>query len=163
MFVDTSVENLEPIQPDTIGASSAVPSPQIENTLEKLMYLLILLIFQTTCYFLTKIFLTHLQAPNSWALTYSFNFKEYIDEDEISSSAISSKETLSEEIKNWLKDMLPMLKKNIADLVQDADPVRRTFLAIKDNLPLNLAKVLTPLSNIVDQAPRVKKGSEKPS
>ena len=50
-----------------------------------------------------------------------------------------------------------MLKKNIADLVQDADPVRRTFLAIKDNLPLNLAKVLTPLSNIEDQAPRVKR------
>jgi len=49
-----------------------------------------------------------------------------------------------------------MLKKNIADLVQDADPVRRTFLAIKDNLPLNLAEVLTPLSNIEDQAPRVK-------
>ena len=50
-----------------------------------------------------------------------------------------------------------MLKKNIADLVQDADPVRRTFLAINDNLPLNLAKVLTPLSNIEDQAPRVKR------
>ena len=50
-----------------------------------------------------------------------------------------------------------MLKKNIADLVQDVDPIRRTFLAIKDNLPLNLAKVLTPLSNIEDQAPRVKR------
>ena len=97
------------------------------------------------------------------ALSYSFNFEEYIDEDEISSSAISSKEVLSEETKNRLKDMLPMLKKDIADLVQDADPVRRTFLAIKGNLPSNLAKVLTPLSNIVDQAPRVKKGSEKPS
>ena len=45
------------------------------------------------------------------ALSYSFNFEEYIDEDEISSSAISSKETLSEEIKNRLKDMLPMLKR----------------------------------------------------
>ena len=56
-----------------------------------------------------------------------------------------------------------MPKKDIADLFQDADPVRRTFLAIKGNLPSNLAKVLTPLSNIVDQAPRVKKGSEKPS
>ena len=53
--------------------------------------------------------------------------------------------------------MLPMLKKDIANLVQDADPVRRTFLAIKGNLPLDLAKVLTPLSNIEDQAPRVKR------
>ena len=106
MFADTSVESLEQIQPDIIGASSAIPSPQIEP-----------------------------------ALSYSFNFEEYIDEDEISSSAISSKETLSEEIKNRLKDMLPVLKKNIADLVQDADPVRRTFLVIKDNLPLNHAEV----------------------
>ena len=113
--------------------------------------------FQTTCYFLTNFFLTHLQALNSPTPSYSFNFEEYIDEEEISSSAISSKEALSDEIKNRLKDMLPMLKKNIANLVQDADPVRRTFLAIKGNLPLNLAKVLTPLSNIEDQAPRVKR------
>ena len=82
MFADTSVESPEPIQPDIIGASSVVPSPQIEP-----------------------------------ALSYSFNFEEYIDEDEINSSAISSKEALSEETKNRLKDMLPMLKKDIADLV----------------------------------------------
>ena len=50
-----------------------------------------------------------------------------------------------------------MLEKDIADFVQDADPVRRTFLAIKGNLPLNLAEVLTPLSDIEDQAPRVKR------
>ena len=82
MLAYTSVESLEPIQPDIIGASSAVPSPQIEP-----------------------------------ALSYSFNFEEYVDEDEISSSAISSKEVLSEETKNRLKDMLPMLKKDIANLV----------------------------------------------
>ena len=46
MLVDTSVESLEPIQSDTIGASSAVPSPQIETTLETVLYLLILLIFK---------------------------------------------------------------------------------------------------------------------
>ena len=40
MFADTNVESSEPIQPDTIGASLAVPSPQIEATLEKVMYLL---------------------------------------------------------------------------------------------------------------------------
>jgi len=49
-----------------------------------------------------------------------------------------------------------MLKKDIADLVQDADPVRRTFLAIKGNLPSNLAEALIPLSNIKDQATKVK-------
>ena len=90
-------------------------------------------------------------------MSYSFNFEEYINEDEINSSTIFSKEALSEETKNRLKDMLPMLKKNIADLVQDVDPVRITFLAIKDNLTLNIAEVLTPLSNIEDQAPRVKR------
>ena len=38
MFADTNVESLEPVQPDTIGVSSAVPSPQIETTLEKVLY-----------------------------------------------------------------------------------------------------------------------------
>ena len=40
MFVDTDVESLEPIQPDTIGASSAIPSYQIEAIPEKVPYLL---------------------------------------------------------------------------------------------------------------------------
>ena len=35
--------------------------------------------------------------------------------------------------------------------------MRRIFLAIKDDLPPNLAKALIPLSNIEDQAPKVKK------
>ena len=38
MFADTNVESLELIQPDTIGASSAVPSPQTETILEKVLY-----------------------------------------------------------------------------------------------------------------------------
>ena len=50
-----------------------------------------------------------------------------------------------------------MLKRNIADLVQDVDPMRGIFLAIKDDLPPNLAEALIPLSNIKDQAPKVKK------
>ena len=50
-----------------------------------------------------------------------------------------------------------MLEKDIANFVQNVDSVRRTFLAIKGNLPSNLAKVLTPLSDIEDQAPRVKR------
>ena len=50
-----------------------------------------------------------------------------------------------------------MLEKDITDLVQDADSIRRTFLAIKGNLPSNLAEAITPLSNIEDQAPRVKR------
>ena len=54
--------------------------------------------------------------------------------------------------------MRPMLGRNIADLVQDADPMRRIFLAIKDDLPPNLAEALKPLSNIKDQALKVKKG-----
>ena len=50
-----------------------------------------------------------------------------------------------------------MLEKNIADLVQDADSMQRVFLAIKDNLSLDLIKVLSHLSIIEDQAPKVKK------
>ena len=39
-MLDTDVESLEPSQPDTIGASSAVPSSQIEAILEKVPYVL---------------------------------------------------------------------------------------------------------------------------
>ena len=38
MLADTNVESLELIQPDTIGASSAVSSPQIDTTTEKVLY-----------------------------------------------------------------------------------------------------------------------------
>ena len=50
-----------------------------------------------------------------------------------------------------------MLEKDITDLVQDADSIQRVFLAIKDNLSPDLIKVLSPLSIIEDQAPKVKK------
>ena len=40
MFVDADVEISEPIQPDTTGVSSAVPSLQIEVTTEKVLYLI---------------------------------------------------------------------------------------------------------------------------
>ena len=50
-----------------------------------------------------------------------------------------------------------MLEKDIANLVQDADPMQRIFLAINDNLSPDLIEALTPLSIIEDQAPRVKR------
>ena len=50
-----------------------------------------------------------------------------------------------------------MLEKNIADLVQDVDSMQRVFLAIKVNLSPDLIKVLSPLSIIEDQAPKVKR------
>ena len=42
-------------------------------------------------------------------------------------------------------------------MVQDANPMRRIFLAIKDNLTPNLAEAFICISNIEDQAPKVKK------
>ena len=50
-----------------------------------------------------------------------------------------------------------MLEKNIADLVQDADLMQRVFLVVKDNSSSVLTKVLSSLSIIEDQAPKVKK------
>jgi len=50
-----------------------------------------------------------------------------------------------------------MLEKDVADLLQDVDPMRRIFLAIKDNLSPDLIEALTPLSIIEDQTPKVKK------
>ena len=94
-------------------------------------------------------------------MSYSFNLEEYLDEDEISSSAISSKEALSEETKNRLRDILPMFEKNIADLVQDADLMQRVSLAFKDNSSSVLTKALSSLSIIDDQAPKMKKAQRR--
>ena len=44
MFADTNIESLEPIEPDIIGASSAVSSSQMEATSEKVPYFIIYLI-----------------------------------------------------------------------------------------------------------------------
>ena len=38
MFADVNVESLEPIQPDIIGVSLAVPPLQTEATTEKVLY-----------------------------------------------------------------------------------------------------------------------------
>ena len=40
VFADVNAGSLEPIQPDVIGASSAVPPLQIEAATEKVLYLL---------------------------------------------------------------------------------------------------------------------------
>ncbi|XP_066361217.1 uncharacterized protein [Miscanthus floridulus] len=50
-----------------------------------------------------------------------------------------------------------MLEKDIADLVQDVDSMRRIFLAIRDNLSSDLIEALTPLSIIEDHALKVRK------
>ena len=42
MFVDADVEISEPIQPEITGVSSAVPSFQIEATIENILYLILL-------------------------------------------------------------------------------------------------------------------------
>jgi hypothetical protein len=90
-------------------------------------------------------------------LSYSFNLEEYIYESEVSSMVVSSQQAPSIMTQNWLREMLPMLERNIADLVQDADPIRRILLAIRDNLTPTLAEALMPIFNIEDQALKVKK------
>ena len=55
-----------------------------------------------------------------------------------------------------------MLEKDIADLVQDADSMRRIFLAIRDNLSSDLIEALTPLSIIEDHALKVRLAHQPP-
>ena len=85
------------------------------------------------------------------------NLEEYFDEDEIRSSATSSNEALSEEIRNRLRNILPIFERNIADLVQDTDSTQRVFLAIKGDPSPALSRVLSSLSSFEDQALKVKK------
>ena len=61
------------------------------------------------------------QASNLPAQSHSLNFEEYFDEDEIRSSATSSSEALLEETRKQLRHILPMLEKDVADLIQDTD------------------------------------------
>ena len=91
--------------------------------------------------------------PLAWS--YSFNLEEYFDEDEIRSSATSSSKALSEETRNRLRHILPMIEKNIADLVQDTDSMQRVFLAIKGDPSPALSRVLSSLSIFEDQALKV--------
>ena len=54
-----------------------------------------------------------------------------------------------------------MLERNIADLVRDADLMQRVFLAFKDISSPVLTKVLSSLSILEDQAPKVKKAQRR--
>jgi chromosome segregation ATPase len=57
--------------------------------------------------------------------------------------------------------MLPLLEKNIADLVQDATPIRKILNAIRDDLTPTLINSLSPISEIEDQAPKVRKAQRR--
>ena len=54
-----------------------------------------------------------------------------------------------------------MLEKNIADLVRDVDLMQIVSLAFKGNSSPVLTKVLSSLSVIEDQAPKVKKAQRR--
>ena len=97
------------------------------------------------------------QASNLLAQSHSLNFEECFDEDEIRSSATSSSEALLEETRNQLRHILPILEKNIADLVRDTDSMQRVLLAIKGDPSQALSRVLSYLSAFEDQALKVKK------
>ena len=97
------------------------------------------------------------QALSLPAQSYSLNFEDYLDEDEIRSSVTSSSEALSEETKNRLSHILPILEKNVADLVRDTDSMQRVLLAIKGDPSPALSRVLSYLSTFEDQALKVKK------
>ena len=96
-----------------------------------------------------------MQAQKSLALSYSFNLEEYLEDEEISSHA--KLPSISELIQNRQKKLPPLLEQNIADLVQDAEPIRKIFMAIKDQLQPNLLEALNQAANIKDHAPKVKK------
>ena len=103
-----------------------------------------------------------MQALSLLAQSFSPNLEEYFNEDEIRSSATSSSEALSKETRNRLRHILPMLEKDVANLVRDTNSMQRVFLAIKGDPSLALSRVLSYLSSFEDQALKVKKDSEEP-
>lgn len=85
-------------------------------------------------------------------MSYSFNLKEYIEEGEISLSITQGQASMSDTTKNRLSELLQLLDKDIANLVQDAEPIRQVLSGIKEELPLNLLEALSSIANIKDQA-----------
>ena len=65
-------------------------------------------------------------------------------------------ESLPEETRNWLKDILPVFEKNIVDLVQDTKSMQRVFLAIQGDPSPALSRVLSYLPIFEDQALKAK-------
>ena len=91
------------------------------------------------------------------SLSYSFNLEEYIEEDEIGLQSKLPQASLPDTIQNRLKELLSLLEKNITNLVQDVEPIRRTFLAINDQPQPHLLEALAQVANIKDHASKVKK------
>ena len=81
----------------------------------------------------------------------SFNIKDYIEEGEVTSLAVQTHQeetTLVDAVKDRLQEILPYLEQDIADLVQNAEPIRNAFLAIKGELNEELFDALSPVAYI---------------
>lgn len=89
---------------------------------------------------------------------FSFNIEDYIEEGEVSSSAILFRQEeviLADAVKDWLREILPYLEQDIADLVQNAEPIRSIFCSIKSELSPELFDDLSPVSYIKGQESKV--------
>jgi len=81
----------------------------------------------------------------------SFNIKDYIEEGEVTSLAVQTHQeetTLVDAVKDRLQEILPYVEQDIADLVQNAEPIRNAFLAIKGELNEELFDALSPVAYI---------------
>lgn len=92
-----------------------------------------------------------LQAQNSRSLSiFSFNIKDYIEEEEVSSWAPEAhqEKILADVVKDQLLEMLPHLEQNIAALVQNTEPIQGIFRAIKNDLNQDFFDALSPVAYI---------------
>lgn len=94
------------------------------------------------------------------SLSSSLNLEELLGEDE-TSSVVSFIEQMSEATRNRLRDILSLLEKDIAKLVEDADPVRQFLSKAKNTISPTLLEALMAVSEIEDQAPMVRKAQRR--
>ena len=89
---------------------------------------------------------------------FSFNIEDYIEEDEVGSSAVLPRQEeiiLADAVKDRLREILPYLEQDIFNLVQNAEPIRNIFRSIKNELSPELVDALSPVSYIEGQESKV--------
>ncbi|CAN6372851.1 unnamed protein product [Urochloa humidicola] len=121
----------------------SVPSRRTELEIGKFSRLQLLVI-----YVLTPL-LMNSQAQDSPDLSlFSYPIGDFLGEGKEVSSAEASAAPLSDEVKDKLRAMLPLLDQEVEVLVRDVNLIRQLYQQIKGELPADVESVLIPAAFI---------------
>lgn len=70
---------------------------------------------------------------------------------------MTSGPTLTDDAKQQLIEIMPLLEGDLSTLTSDADPIRALFMSVKRGVPPGLLDALSRLANIDDYHGKMKK------